>query len=136
MEHIQGIVACRTVRTKTYVYPRFQHLSNVRKAAGELKVAYWVIGNGYTFAEQSADLFNKQYTRYANWATGSGNKFYALREQFPEITVLGIRRTEEEYDDIKVIEKNDGVNIYEAGQKVTVGIGLADVMSYPVQAAE
>ena len=37
---------------------------------------------------------------------------------------------------LKVIEKNDGVNIYEAGQKVTVGLGRADVMSYPAQAAE
>ena len=37
---------------------------------------------------------------------------------------------------IKVIEKNDGVNIYEAGQKVTVGIGRADVMSYPAAIAE
>ena len=37
---------------------------------------------------------------------------------------------------IKVIEKNDGVNIYEAGQKVTVGIGHADVMSYPAAIAE
>ncbi len=37
---------------------------------------------------------------------------------------------------LKVIEKNDGVNIYEAGQKVTVGISLADVMSYPAAAAE
>ena len=32
---------------------------------------------------------------------------------------------------LKVIEKNDGVNIYEAGQKVNVGLCLADVMSYP-----
>ena len=32
---------------------------------------------------------------------------------------------------LKVIEKNDGVNIYEAGQVVNVGLGLADVMSYP-----
>ncbi|MGN0794035.1 MAG: ABC transporter ATP-binding protein [Aristaeellaceae bacterium] len=32
---------------------------------------------------------------------------------------------------LKVIEKNDGVNIYAAGEKVTVGIGRADVMSYP-----
>ena len=37
---------------------------------------------------------------------------------------------------LKVIEKNDGVNIYEAGQKVTVGLGLADVMSYPIPAGE
>lgn len=37
---------------------------------------------------------------------------------------------------LKVIEKNDGVNIYEAGQKVTVGLGRADVMSYPVPAIE
>jgi len=36
---------------------------------------------------------------------------------------------------LKVIEKNDGVNIYEAGQKVTVGLGLQDVMSYPAQDA-
>ena len=32
---------------------------------------------------------------------------------------------------IKVIEKNDGVRIYEAGEKVTVGIHPDDVMSYP-----
>ena len=32
---------------------------------------------------------------------------------------------------LKVIEKNDGVNIYEAGQKVNVGLKLSDVMSYP-----
>ncbi|MDD6049815.1 MAG: ABC transporter ATP-binding protein [Clostridiales bacterium] len=37
---------------------------------------------------------------------------------------------------LKVIEKNDGVNIYEAGQKVTVGLGLGDVMSYPIPAGE
>ena len=35
---------------------------------------------------------------------------------------------------LKVIEKNDGVNIYEAGQKVTVGLSLTDVMSYPADA--
>ncbi|MDO5435012.1 MAG: ABC transporter ATP-binding protein [Clostridia bacterium] len=34
---------------------------------------------------------------------------------------------------IKVIEKNDGINIYEAGQTVTVGINREDLMSYPVQ---
>ena len=32
---------------------------------------------------------------------------------------------------LKVIEKNDGVNIYEAGEQVTVSISRADVMSYP-----
>ncbi len=37
---------------------------------------------------------------------------------------------------IKVIEKNDGVNIYEPGQKVTVVIDPRDVMSYPAGAAE
>ena len=31
---------------------------------------------------------------------------------------------------IKVIEKNDGINIYEPGDTVTVGIHPADVMSY------
>ncbi len=35
---------------------------------------------------------------------------------------------------LKVIEKNDGVNIYESGEKVTVGLGLGDVMSYPASA--
>ena len=35
---------------------------------------------------------------------------------------------------LKVIEKNDGVNIYEAGQKVKVGLSLRDVMSYAAQA--
>ena len=32
---------------------------------------------------------------------------------------------------LKVIEKNDGVNIYEAGQKVNIVINRADVMAYP-----
>ena len=31
---------------------------------------------------------------------------------------------------IKVIEKNDGINIYEAGETVTIGIHPQDVMSY------
>ena len=31
---------------------------------------------------------------------------------------------------IKVIEKNDGINIYEAGDRVTVGIHPQDIMSY------
>ena len=31
---------------------------------------------------------------------------------------------------LKVIEKNDGINIYEPGEKVLVGINLNDVMSY------
>jgi len=35
---------------------------------------------------------------------------------------------------LKVIEKNDGVNIYEPGEKVTVGVNAADVMSYPAAA--
>ena len=35
---------------------------------------------------------------------------------------------------IKAIEKNDGINIYEAGEKVTVGIHRGDVMSYPADA--
>ena len=34
---------------------------------------------------------------------------------------------------LKVIEKNDGINIYEAGQTVRVGIHPADVMSYPAE---
>ena len=38
---------------------------------------------------------------------------------------------------VKVIEKNDGVNIYEAGQTVTVVIDPADIMAYtPSQEAE
>ena len=37
---------------------------------------------------------------------------------------------------LKVIEKNDGVNIYEAGQQVTIGLSPADVMSYPIPDAE
>lgn len=51
-------------------------------------------------------------------------------EQFPEITVLGIRRTQEEYDDIKVIEKNGikiamlnytyGLNVGTSGKWYTV----------------
>ena len=35
---------------------------------------------------------------------------------------------------IKVIEKNDGVNIYEAGQKVRVVMDPKDVMAYPAEA--
>ena len=35
---------------------------------------------------------------------------------------------------IKVIEKNDGVNIYEAGQKVKVVMDPSDVMAYPAGA--
>ncbi len=34
---------------------------------------------------------------------------------------------------LKVIEKNDGISIYEAGEKVTIGISPVDVMSYPAQ---
>ena len=34
---------------------------------------------------------------------------------------------------IKVIERNDGINIYEAGEQVTVGIHPRDLMSYPKQ---
>jgi iron(III) transport system ATP-binding protein len=34
---------------------------------------------------------------------------------------------------LKVIEKNDGISIYEPGEKVTVGINPVDVMSYPAQ---
>jgi len=37
---------------------------------------------------------------------------------------------------IKVIEKNDGVNIYEAGQKVRVVMDPRDVMAYPAEAAK
>ncbi len=32
---------------------------------------------------------------------------------------------------LKAIEKNDGFNIYEPGDTVTVGIHRGDVMSYP-----
>ncbi|MBQ9854987.1 MAG: ABC transporter ATP-binding protein, partial [Clostridia bacterium] len=35
---------------------------------------------------------------------------------------------------LKVIEKNDGINIYEPGEKVNVGVHPGDVMSYPAQA--
>ncbi len=35
---------------------------------------------------------------------------------------------------LKVIEKNDGINIYEPGEKVTVGVHPGDVMSYPADA--
>ena len=34
---------------------------------------------------------------------------------------------------IKVIERNDGINIYEMGDNVTVGIHTRDLMSYPKQ---
>ncbi len=36
---------------------------------------------------------------------------------------------------IKAIEKNDGINIYEAGEEVTVCLHPADIMSYDVQDA-
>ena len=36
---------------------------------------------------------------------------------------------------IKVIEKNDGVNIYEAGQTVRIVVDPRDVMAYPAQQA-
>ena len=36
---------------------------------------------------------------------------------------------------VKVIEKNDGINIYEAGEQVKVSIHRADVMSYPKKEA-
>ena len=35
---------------------------------------------------------------------------------------------------LKAIEKNDGINIYEPGETVTVGIHPADIMSYDAQA--
>ena len=35
---------------------------------------------------------------------------------------------------LKAIEKNDGINIYEPGEKVTVGVHPGDVMSYPADA--
>ena len=34
---------------------------------------------------------------------------------------------------IKVIERNDGINLYEPGQQVTVGIHVRNLMSYPRQ---
>ena len=34
---------------------------------------------------------------------------------------------------LKAIEKNDGINIYEPGEQVTVGIHPADVMSYDAE---
>ena len=34
---------------------------------------------------------------------------------------------------IKVIERNDGINIYEAGEQVTVGMHPRNLMSYPKQ---
>ncbi len=34
---------------------------------------------------------------------------------------------------LKAVEKNDGINIYEPGEKVTVGIHKADIMSYAKQ---
>ena len=36
---------------------------------------------------------------------------------------------------VKVIEKNDGIHIYEAGERVMVGIHQADIMSYPKKEA-
>lgn len=41
------------------------------------------------------------------------------------------------YQTVKIIEKNDGVNIYEAGEKVRVVLNPADIMAYePAQTAE
>ena len=34
---------------------------------------------------------------------------------------------------IKVIERNDGINLYEPGQQVTVGVHVRNLMSYPRQ---
>lgn len=34
---------------------------------------------------------------------------------------------------IKAIEKNDGINLYNAGDQVTVGLHPTDIMSYPAQ---
>ncbi|MBQ3705037.1 MAG: ABC transporter ATP-binding protein [Clostridia bacterium] len=34
---------------------------------------------------------------------------------------------------VKVIEKNDGINIYEPGENVTLGIHPRDIMSYPAE---
>ena len=34
---------------------------------------------------------------------------------------------------IKVIERNDGINIYEPGEQVTVGMHPVNLMSYPKQ---
>ena len=34
---------------------------------------------------------------------------------------------------IKVIERNDGVSLYDVGDNVTVQINAADLMSYPPQ---
>jgi len=32
---------------------------------------------------------------------------------------------------LKAVEKNDGVNIYEPGQQVTLALDMRDIMSYP-----
>ena len=37
---------------------------------------------------------------------------------------------------IKVIEKNDGVNIYEAGETVTAVMNPKDIMAYPADGKE
>ena len=37
---------------------------------------------------------------------------------------------------LKVIEKNDGVNIYDPGQQVTVILDPADIMAYDAPAEE
>ena len=37
---------------------------------------------------------------------------------------------------IKVMERNDGVRIYDEGDSVTVGIDPADLMSYPAKGEE
>ena len=36
---------------------------------------------------------------------------------------------------LKVIEKNDGINLYEAGERVEVGLTPSHIMSYPAEAA-
>ena len=38
--------------------------------------------------------------------------------------------------EIKVIEKNDGIRIYEEGQNVTVVIDPRDIMAYPAKGKE
>ena len=47
-----------------------------------------------------------------------------------------VRDGEPEQYGIKVIEKNDGVNIYEAGQRVRVVMDPRDVMAYPAAAQQ
>ena len=93
-----------------------------------------------TMSQQEAEEFLKQ-------ETDPEDENYTGSEMNAEDVVLeGTVKSREYYglyikyyidlgsQTIKVIEKNDGINIYEPGEKVTVGVHPGDVMSYPADA--